>query len=321
MTGDLMASEHIQARKTALRKTRLGIRLKKSVPVYMLLLPGVTLLILFHYFPIYGIVIAFKDFSPFRGIMGSTWVGFKYFAYFLQEAAFWKVLRNTVVINVYQLIFGFPVPIIFALLLNEVWSNRLKKVTQTISYLPYFISWVVVASLVTTILSPSTGIVNGLLENVFGIEPIYFLGRQKYFRSIIVISGIWKSFGFSSVYYIASLASIDANLYEAASIDGAGRLRQTWHITLPGLRNIIIVLLVLQVGSMINIGFEQLYLLGNPIVYEVGDVISTYVYRLGIENTQFSLTAAIGVTQSLVNFALVFGANRLARVVAGWSLW
>jgi putative aldouronate transport system permease protein len=312
-----MARKHNQA----LRTPGLGIRLKKSLPVYMLLLPGLALLLLFHYVPIYGIMIAFKDFSPFRGIWGSTWAGFKYFAYFLREETFWKALRNTVVINAYQLVFGFPVPILFALLLNELWSNRYKKVIQTVSYLPYFISWVVAASLVTTILSPSTGIVNGFLERVFGIEPVYFLGRQKYFRSVVVISGIWKSFGFQSVYYIASLASIDTNLYEAASIDGAGRLRQTWYITLPGLRNIIIVLLVLQVGTMINIGFEQLYLLGNPIVYEVGDVISTYVYRLGIENTQFSLTSAIGLTQSLINFALVFGANRLARAVAGWSLW
>jgi putative aldouronate transport system permease protein len=312
-----MAQKHNQA----LRTSGLGIRLKKSLPVYMLLLPGLALLVLFHYVPIYGIMIAFKDFSPFRGILGSPWAGLKYFAYFLREESFWKALRNTVVINAYQLAFGFPVPILFALLLNELWSNPYKKTIQTISYLPYFISWVVAASLVTTILSPSTGIVNGFLERVFGIEPVYFLGRQKYFRSVVVVSGIWKSFGFQSVYYIASLASIDTNLYEAAAIDGAGRLRQTWHITLPGLRNIIVVLLVLQVGTMINIGFEQLYLLGNPIVYEVGDVISTYVYRLGIENTQFSLTAAIGLTQSLVNFALVFGANRLARAVAGWSLW
>jgi putative aldouronate transport system permease protein len=316
-----MAQKDIQTPYTAPRIPSLGVRLKKSVPVYMLLLPGLTLLVLFHYFPIYGIVIAFKDFSPFRGITGSPWAGFKYFAYFLQEDAFWRVLRNTLVINMYQLIFGFPVPILFALLLNELWSNRYKKVIQTVSYLPYFISWVVAASLVTTILSPSTGILNGFLERVFGIEPVYFLGSAKYFRSIIVISGIWKSFGFQSVYYIASLASIDSNLYEAASIDGAGKLKQTWHITLPGLRNIIIVLLVLQVGSMINIGFEQLYLLGNSITFEVGDVISTYVYRLGIENTQFSLTSAIGLTQSLVNFVLVFGTNRLARAVAGWSLW
>jgi putative aldouronate transport system permease protein len=315
-----MAQKHIAAsNRSGMQRTI--ARLRKSVPVYMLLLPGLSLLVLFHYVPIYGIIIAFKDFSPFKGTWGSTWVGFKHFAYFLQEETFWKVLRNTVIINVYQLVFGFPVPILFALFLNELWSNRYKKFIQTVSYLPYFISWVVAASLVTTVLSPSTGIVNGFLERVLGIEPIYFLGKQKYFRSIIVISGIWKSFGFQSVYYIASLASIDVNLYEASAIDGAGRLRQTWHITLPGLRNIIIVLLVLQVGSMISIGFEQLYLLGNPVTYEVGDVISTYVYRLGIEQTQFSLTSAIGLTQSLVNFALVFGTNRLARAVAGWSLW
>jgi len=300
---------------------KFGKRLKMSVPVYILLLPAVVLLIVFHYMPIYGIIISFKDFSPFKGIWGSPWVGFKHFEYFFNDANFWRVMRNTVIINFYQLIFGFPFPLIFALLINELWFNKYKKFIQTVSYLPHFISWVVVAGMVTTILSPSTGMINGALEKIFGIEPIYFLGTERYFRAIIVISGIWKSFGMSSVYYIAALSSIDTELYEAASIDGAGRLRQTWHITLPGLRNIVIVLLVLNMGSMISIGFEQIFLLYNPIVYDVGDVISTYVYRMGIERTQFSLTSAIGLSQSAVNFILVYTANRVARKIAGWSLW
>ena len=230
-------------------------------------------------------------------------------------------MRNTVIINVYQLIFSFPFPILFAILLNELWSNRLKKFIQTISYLPHFLSWVIVVSLFTTILSPSQGIINGVLTRVFGIEPIFFLAKQQYFRSIIVVTAMWKGFGLSAVYYIAALTSIDTQLYEAAAIDGASRLKQTWHITLPGLRNIVIVLLIINIGSIINIGFEQIFLFYNSMVYDVGDVISTYIYRLGIVNTQHSLTAAIGITQSVVNFLLVFTANRISRAVVGWSLW
>jgi len=299
----------------------LSVKFRKSIPIYMLLIPAMLLLLVFHYAPIFGIVIAFKNFSPFKGVLGSKWVGIKYFINFLTDENFWRVMKNTILINFYQLAFGFPFPIIFALFLNELKSNKFKKVIQTVSYLPHFVSWVVVASIVTTVLSPSTGIINSFLKSVFNIDPIYFLVKQQYFRNILVVSSIWKGFGMSSVYYIASLASIDQELYQAAAIDGAARIRQTWHITLPGLRNIIIVLLVINIGSMITIGFEQIYLLYNPLVYDVGDVISTYTYRLGIEKTQYSLTTAIGITQSMVNFILVYTANRLSRVLAGWSLW
>lgn len=303
------------------KKPDLKSKFKKSIPVYTLLIPAMLLLLVFHYAPIFGIVIAFENFSPFRGVFGSKWVWFKHFILFLSDENFWRVMKNTIVINLYQLAYGFPFPIIFALFINELRSNRFKKVIQTISYLPHFISWVVVASIVTTVLSPSTGIINNIMASVFHMEPVYFLTKPQYFRTILVISSIWKNFGMSSVYYIASLASIDQELYQAAAIDGAGRLKQTWHITLPGLRNIIIVLLVINIGSLINIGFDQIYLLYNPMVYDVGDVISTYTYRMGIEKTQYSITAAIGITQSLVNFVLVFSANKLSRIVAGWSLW
>ena len=299
-------------------------RLKKALPYYLLLAPGIILLFLFNYMPIGGIIIAFKDFSPFKGVLGSPWAkmgGLYHFHYFLTNENFWRVMRNTIVINFYQLIFGFPFPIVFALLLNEINSNGYKKVIQTVSYLPHFLSWVVVASLVTNLLSPSEGMINAILVHVFNMEPIFFLTKPEYFRIIIVISAMWKSFGMDSIYYIASLSGIDQSLYEAAAIDGAGRLKQTWHITLPGLRNIIVVLLVLRMGNMITIGFEQIFLLYNSMVYDVGDVISTYTYRLGIVNTQFSLTSAIGVTQSVVNFILVYSANLLSRKLAGWSLW
>lgn len=302
-------------------KKRMRFRASRDLPIYALLLPAVSLLLVFHYVPIYGIVMAFQDFSPFRGISGSSWVGFTNFAYFLRDAEFWRVMGNTLLINFYQLIFGFPVPIIFAVLLNELTSSRFKKVVQTVSYLPYFISWVVAASIVISVLSPEGGILNNARHLLTGAEPVYFLTKEMYFRRIIVISGIWKGFGMSAVYYLASLTSIDPSLYEAARIDGAGKLQEIWHITLPGIRSIAIVLLVLQIGSITSIGFEQIFLLYNPTVYRVGDVISTYTYRLGIMQVQYSLTTAIGLTQSAVNFILVYSANRLSKKIAGWSLW
>jgi len=302
------------------KKKPLAIRMRAAIPIYVMLIPATVALILFHYLPIYGIIIAFKDFNPFKGVWGSPWVGFKHFEYFLTDPNFWRVMKNTLVINFLMLIFSFPFPIIFALFLNEITSNKFKRTVQTISYLPHFLSWVVVASMFTEMLSPGAGVVNSIIK-FFGGEPIYFLVQKNYFRTILVIQSTWKGFGMSAVYYIASLSGIDTELYEAAAIDGANRWKQTWHITLPGLRNIIVVLLVLQLGGMMTIGFDQIYLMYNPMVYDVGDVISTYTYRLGIENTQYSLTSAIGVSQSVVNFILVYGANRLSRAIAGWSLW
>lgn len=317
-------SQTVQNRKETAkikRKTSFSVRFKKAIPIYLLLLPSLALLIVFHYLPIFGIAIAFEDYSPVLGVFRSKLVGLKYFYQFLASAEFWRVMKNTILINIYSLIFGFPVPIIFALFLNELRSNKFKKLVQTISYLPHFISWVVVAGIVVSILSPSTGLINAILKNVLNVEPIYFLSKPRYFRSIVIIASIWKSFGMSAVYYIAALTSIDQELYAAAAIDGAGRLRQTWHITLPGLRLIIIVLLVLDVGSIISIGFDKIYLLYNPLLRDVGEVISTYTFNLGVVGTQYSLSSAIGLTQSIVNFILVFLANKLSKKIAGWSLW
>lgn len=313
--------EQLHKNQTINPQKKIGGKASRVISIYMLLAPAMILLFIFHYIPIGGILIAFKDYSPFKGILGSPWVGLKYFRMYFTDENFWRVMKNTIVINIYQLLYGFPVPIIFALLLNEIRADKFKKTVQTISYLPHFVSWVVVAALTTAILSPVTGILNTMLSSIFKIEPIYFLVKKEYFRTILVITSIWKGFGMSSVYYIASLASIDQELYQAAAIDGAGRIRQTWHITLPGLRNIIIVLLVINLGGIVSIGFEQIFLLYNPMVYEIGDVISTYTYRLGLEGRQYSLTTAIGLGQSLVNFTLVYSANRISRAMAGWSLW
>jgi putative aldouronate transport system permease protein len=304
-------------------KTTIVRRFNKNrdFPIYSLLLPGIILVFIFHYIPILGIVISFQDFSPFKGILRSEWVGLKNFNYFLADTNFHHVFRNTLIINLMEIVMGFPVPIIFALLLNELWSNKFKKVVQTVSYLPHFISWVIAAGIITSILSPSTGLINAFLKNVIGKQPVHFLAKKEYFRSILVLSAIWKGFGMRAVYYIAAISSIDQQLFEAATVDGAGKIKQIWHITLPGIKTMAIVLLVLQIGSIVTIGFERVFLLYNPLVYEVGDVISTYTYRLGIEQARFSITTAIGLTQSLVNFLLVYTANRLSRKIAGWSLW
>ena len=303
------------------REGRLRFRASRDIPRYFLLLPTLILILVFNYGPIYGILIAFQDFSPYKEIAGSSFIGFKHFSYFLTDENFWRVMRNTIIINFYQLIFGMPVPVVFALLLNEVKNSFCKRIVQTISYLPHFISWVVVASIVSSVLSPTTGIVNGFLQNVFGMEPVYFLAKEQYFRIILVSSSIWKGFGMSAVYYLAALTSIDPQLYEAAKIDGANKWRQTLHITLPGIAPIFVLLFILQIGSMISIGFEQIFLLYNPLVYDVGDVISTYTYRLGIIQTQYSLTTAIGLTQSVVNFIFVYTANRTAKNIVGFSMW
>ncbi|MEA4890307.1 MAG: ABC transporter permease subunit [Clostridiaceae bacterium] len=317
-----MAASAQDTRSLKIKKNRLHFKSGRDIPHYLLILPAFALILVFNYVPIYGIVMAFQNFSPYLGISGSSFVGFKHFAYFLQDGNFWRVMGNTIIINLYQLIFGMPVPIIFALLLNEVRISFFKRSIQTISYLPHFISWVVAASIFNAVLSPSSGIVNSILMRFFGLsEPIYFLVKANYFRTILVGSNIWKTFGMSAVYYLAALSAIDPQLYEAAKIDGANRWQQTRHVTLMGIAPIFILLLILNVGSMITIGFEQIFLLYNPMVYNVGDVISTYVYRLGILNTQYSLTTAIGVTQSVVNFALVFAANKIARKVVGYSMW
>lgn len=313
--------KRIKKERTNGQKGKLVFNSGRDMPIYLLLLPAVLLLFVFNYIPIYGLIIAFKDYSPYLGVFASPWVGFGYFTKFLTDTTFWHVMRNTVLINFYNLVWGFPVPIIFALLLNEITRVKWKRTIQTVSYLPFFISWVVAAGLVASVLSPTTGIVNEVLTYVFHAKPIYFLIKNELFRSIIVTAGIWKGFGMGAVYYIAAITSIDQELYEAARIDGAGRWKQTWHITLPGIANIIVILLILRIGSMVTIDFESIFLLYNPVVYDAADVISTYTYRLGIETAQFSQTTAIGLTQSVVNFALVFTANKISKKTAGWSLW
>ncbi len=294
----------------------------RKASLLFMLLPAVVLVFLFNYIPIYGIVIAFKDFSPFQGIFKSPWVGFKYFHAFLTDSTFWTVMKNTLIINFYDVIFGFTAPILFALLLNEMMNRHAKKIIQTISYLPHFLSWVIVAGIFYQMLSPGqSGIINGYLVKFFGIQPVYFMAEEKYFVAITVFAEIWKSVGWSAILYFATLAGIDPTLYEVSHIDGASRPRQILHITLPALAPVISLMLVLKISTIFTIGFERLFVLQNSLVLSVSEVISTYVYRSGLLKSQFSFTTAIGLTQSGLGFLLLLGCNKVSRRLTGTGLY
>jgi len=295
--------------------------LKANLSLYSLLAPAVILLFIFNYIPLYGIIISFQNFSPYKGFLKSEWVGLYHFKYFLTDPTFWRVLKNTVIISCYDLIFGFTAPIIFALLANEIANMAFKRVMQTISYLPHFLSWVVVGGLFNSILSPTTGLVNIFLNKVFGIEPIYFMTEVRLFRGILVIAEIWKNVGWNAILYFSVIAGIDPQLYEAATIDGAGRIRQTIHVTLPGMVPMIVLLLLLNIAGIFSVGFDRVFNLQNSLVYSVSDVISTYIYRLGLQQAQYSLTTAIGLTQSVLGFVLLKSANWLSGKIAGLGLY
>ncbi|WP_202916227.1 ABC transporter permease [Paenibacillus mesophilus] len=313
-----MSSATSNIRPTVKQKRR--VNMKTQFALYTLLAPTLVLLVVFKYIPMYGVSIAFQDFSPFRGITGSPWVGMKHILTFLTDDTFWRVMGNTLILNFYDLIFGFSAPIIFAILANELVNTTFKRITQTISYLPHFLSWVVVSGFFYQILSPNEGIFN-LMLGWFGIEPVFFMTEKELFRGIVVSAGIWKEVGWSAILYFAVIAGIDSSLYEAAKVDGAGRLRQIWHITLPGMVPMIVLLLLLRLSNIFEIGFERLFLLQNPLVLEVSDVISTYVYRIGLQNSQYSLTTAIGFVQSILGFLLLITANKLSKKLVGVGLY
>ena len=307
--------------KTVPPRSSLRNRLKRDRNLYLMLLPVIVFYLVFKYAPMIGEIIAFKDYRLSDGIFGSKWVGFKHFESLFASVDFWRVLRNTLVLNLYSLVFGFPVPIVLALLLNEVRKEWYKRTVQNLLYLPHFISWVVLGGIFISILSPSTGIVNAILERVFGIEPIYFMASSTWWPIAYTLSGIWREAGWGTILYLAAMASIDTQLYEAAKIDGANKLRQIWHITLPGIRSTIAILLVLRMGSMMDVGLEQTLILQNQSVLDVADVISTYVYRVGLQNMNYSYTTALGLFQSVIGLILVIGVNRLIRSFGERGLW
>ena len=307
--------------------TRIFKKAKRDKYLLLLMLPGLTLLLIFKYIPYSYNIIAFKDYDISLGVLNSPWVGFKHFVSFIKGPFFLRLMRNTLLINVYDVLFGFPVPIIFALLLNEVRHKSFKKVSHIISYLPHFISTAVVVGMVVNFLSPSTGLINNVLIKVFKMEPTHFLTKPEYFRSIYVSMNIWKSFGWQSIIFTAALAGVDVQLYEAAIVDGAGKWKQLWHITLPGIKNVIIIMLILRMGRMLEVGYESIILMYNPLVYETADVISTFVYRRGISGEglgglpDFSFATAVGLYKSLISLVLVITANKLSRKYGETSLF
>lgn len=294
--------------------------LKRNRLFYLMLIPVAIYLIMFKYAPIGGEIIAFKNYRLADGIWGSRWVGLEQFEKLFASKDFYVVLRNTLLLNLYQLLFAFPAPIVLALMLNEVRKEWYKRTLQNLLYIPHFISWIVLGGIVIALLSPSTGVVNGLLK-AFGLEPVYFMADKVWWPVSFVGSSIWKEAGFGTILYLAAMSSIDPTLYEAAKIDGANKGRQIWHVTLPGIRSTIAILLILQVGRMMDVGFEQVYALRNDAVASVAEVISTYVYQRGIINLQYSYTTALGLFQSVVALLLVVTVNRVIKAMGERGLW
>lgn len=291
---------------------RVWKRIMKSRSLYLLGLPGILFFIVFKYLPMWGIIIAFQDYSPFQGLLQSPWVGFKHFERLFAHPDFFMLLRNTMAINVLNLVFFFPPPILLSMLLNEVSHQFFKRIVQSIIYLPHFLSWVIIAGICFLMLSKGEGIVNKLLEAI-GIGKIDFLTNPDLFWGLLTVQSIWKEAGWGTVIFLAAIAGIDPQLYEAAKMDGASRLRQAWHVTLPAIRSVIIILLILRIGHIMDVGFEQVFLMMNGAVSEVAEVFDTYVYRLGIRQGQFSFTTAVGLFKSVVGLILVILSNRLAK--------
>ncbi|WP_052487028.1 ABC transporter permease [Gordoniibacillus kamchatkensis] len=293
---------------------------RKNRAIYLMVLPVVLYFFIFKYFPMYGAVIAFKDFTPAKGVWGSDWVGLEHFKDFFESYYFVRVLRNTFLISFYNLVFGFPAPIILALLLNEIRQKLFKSVVQTVSYLPHFISLIVICGLIIDFTNRG-GAASSLIA-FFGGPSTPLLNDAGYFRPIFVSTSIWQEMGWSSIIYLAALSGINPELYEAAKVDGAGRFRQIWSVTLPGLIPTIMILLILRIGGLMEVGFEKIVLLYNPNTYETADVISSFVYREGLaQGNDYSYTTAVGLFQSAINFVLLISANRISRRFSGSRLW
>jgi len=306
------------------RKKSFLSRLARQWDIQLMVWPGILLIFVFAYLPMYGVLIGFMDYSIFTGarIWENPWVGFKHFQDFFNAPEFLTIMRNTLAISLLKFIIGFPAPIFLAIMLNEVRHMMFKRVVQTITYLPYFISWVIVAGFATSLLSTDNGSINILLEKLGAIdEPINFLSRPEYFWSILVTSNVWKDIGFNSIIFLAAIAGIDQHMYEAADIDGASKFRQVFSITIPTIMPVIIIFMILAIGSLLSAGFEDILLLAvNPLLRDVSDVIDTYVYRIGLANFRYSYAAAIGLFRSVVGVILLVFANYLARRT-GNSLW
>ncbi len=315
---DLNKKTHAPATKHAnSSKWKLAMR---NLDYYLLLIPGLIFLAIFKYTPMYGVVIAFQDFNIFEGIGGSDWVGFEQFQKLIHSDEFAQVFTNTLLISVYKIVLLFPIPILIALILNEVRVMVFKRTIQTIIYLPHFLSWVIISGLFITILSPSGGLVNNVIQ-WFGGEPISFFMNNSYFRSVVVFTAGWKEVGWNAIVFIAAISGIDQEQYEAASIDGAGRIRKMLYISLPGILPTIVLMFILRLGNVLEAGTEQILTMYNPVVYQTGDVIGTFVYRVGLGKMDYSFSTAVGLFNSVVGFILVISGNYISKKLLNRGIW
>lgn len=317
------ASAAMTAGENEKKKLSLAMRIKRELVknryLYLLAIPVIAFYALFLYGPMFGLVIAFKQYNIGQGILQSKWVGFQYFQEFFKSIYFSRTLLNTFIISFADILFGFPLPIIFALLLNELRGTRFKKTVQTVTYLPHFISMVVICGMITDFFS-TDGVISRLIA-MLGGENMNYLASPKWFRTIFVGTNVWQSFGWNSIIYLAALTSVDAQLYEAATIDGAGRFKQLWHVTLPGILPTIMIMLIMRLGQVLSVGYEKIILLYSPATYNVADVISSYVYRIGIGGSRYSYSAAVGLFQSVINVLMLLLANRLSAKFSETSLF
>ena len=316
---DLTETATQQTYKIILKKQLLS-RIIRMRAFYVLILPAMLLLIIFHYIPMYGIIISFKDFSVFDGITKSPWNNFRHFKWLFKDPFFYRIMFNTFWMSVLRIVFAFPAPIILALLLNEMRSMAYKRVVQTISYLPHFISWVILGGIMKEILSPQRGIV-GYIYTLLGTEPVNFLTNKATFRGLLVATGIWQGVGWGTIIYLAALSSIDPGLYESASIDGANRFQKTVSITIPSLVPVMTILLLLQIARILKESFQQIFNLYNPMVYEVSDVFSTYIYRMGIEQARYAYTTAVGLFQNVIGVIILVVSNAVVKRFSEYALW
>ncbi|MEH7179290.1 ABC transporter permease [Neobacillus vireti] len=296
------------------------IRVKKMKSLYLMMLIPMAMLFVFNYIPMYGVIIAFKNFSPGLGIMDSPWNNFEHFKRLFSDFLFLRAFQNTVFISLLKIIIVFPAPIIFAILLNEIKSEKFKKVSQSISYLPHFMSWVILSAMVIEVFSPQRGIVNYVIT-LFGGDPINFMSDKSSFIPILILTDMWKELGWGAIIYLATISSIDPGLYEAAEIDGAGRFHKMIHVTLPSIMPMVIIMFILRLGSVLNAGFDQILNLYNPLVYEVADIIDTYVYRSGLEQFQFDYATAVGLFKNVVGITLILTANAIIRRKSEHGIW
>ena len=301
-------------------RKKLWKRMLECKALYLMILPAFIYILIFNYWPMYGVQIAFRNFNFADGLSGSPWAGMKWFNYFFKGNNFKTLIRNTLILNFYDLLAGFPVPIILALIMHGVPSKRFKKISQTVTYLPHFISVVVLVGMMDCMFSINSGWVNTIIE-AFGGQRVYLMGEAKYFRHVYVWSGVWQQMGWNSIIYLAALTSIDPGLHEAAMIDGAGKLRRMWHIDVPGILPTVAIMLILRFGSMMSMGFDKVYIMQNSLNYSVSEVLTTHIYKMGIKSTKYSYSAAIGLFNNIINFTLLVTVNKLSDKLSGNSLW